>query len=125
MSRGLGSYAGSKRAIEIMADTLRLEVAPFGVGVLCVVTGAVQTNGQTYFTNYSVPENSLYKPIEATIVKRAQGHDGLPRMETIQYANAVVDEIVKRNSGKFWFGEQAESTKAGTTGPIASSTMVS
>lgn len=50
--------------MEIIAETLRLELQPFGVGVLCVVTGAVQTNGQTYFEDWKLPEDSLYRPIE-------------------------------------------------------------
>lgn len=83
--------------------------------MLEIVTGAVKTNGQTYFGSFKLPEQSLYKPIEDTIAGRAQGKDQLPRMDTVQYASAVADEITKRTTGRFWYGNNAESTKMGTT----------
>jgi hypothetical protein len=42
-------------SLEIVAETLRLELGPFGVGVLEVVTGGVKTNGQTYFGDFKFP----------------------------------------------------------------------
>ncbi|KAF2108438.1 hypothetical protein BDV96DRAFT_616274 [Lophiotrema nucula] len=104
----MGPYSASKRGLELVADALRLELAPFDVGVLSVVTGAVQSNGQTYFDDLRLPEGSLYKPIEETIRKRAQGSDGVERMPTTDYAGPVVDEIVKRTTGSFWYGGSAD-----------------
>ncbi|KAJ2985552.1 hypothetical protein NUW58_g5465 [Xylaria curta] len=108
----MGTYAASKRSIEIVADTLRLELAPFGVGVLEVVTGAVQSKGQTYFGDFELPEKSS---IESTIASRAQGQDGLPRMDAMEYAKAVVDSIVQRTVGRVWYGGFAEQVRMGTT----------
>jgi NAD(P)-dependent dehydrogenase (short-subunit alcohol dehydrogenase family) len=110
-----GTYGASKRSIEIVADTLRLELQPFGVDVLCVVTGAVKSLGQTYMDDLKLPEASLYKSIEKTVVSRAQGQDGLPRMDTLEYANATVDQIVARASGKFWYGQNADLVRNATT----------
>lgn len=110
-----GLYASSKRAIEVVADTLRVELAPLGVTVLTVVTGGVQSAGQTYFDDLKLPENSRYKSVEDTIVSRAKGGDGMPRMDTVEYAKAVVDEIEKGKSGKFWYGEFAEMVRQSTT----------
>ncbi|KAK7752877.1 hypothetical protein SLS62_005219 [Diatrype stigma] len=111
----MGTYSASKRSIEIVAETLRLELAPFGVGVLEVVTGGVKTKGQTYFGDFQLPEQSLYKSIESTIAGRAQGNDGMPRMDTMEYATAVVDEITKRTTGRFWCGNNADGVKMSTT----------
>ncbi|KAK6066171.1 short chain dehydrogenase [Seiridium cupressi] len=108
-------YMASKKSTEIVADTLRLELAPFGVDVLEVVTGAVGTNGQTYFGDFELPSKSLYKSIEHTIARRAQGNDGLPRMDVSEYASVVVDEITKRTTGRFWYGNNAEAVKMSTT----------
>ncbi|KAI0853765.1 hypothetical protein F5Y00DRAFT_257066 [Daldinia vernicosa] len=80
---------------EIVAETLRLELAPFGVDILEIVTGAVKALGQMYFDDFQLPANSLYKSIEDTIANIAQGNDEIPRMETRKYATAVVDEIKK------------------------------
>ncbi|RYO92032.1 hypothetical protein DL766_003678 [Monosporascus sp. MC13-8B] len=111
----MGTYTASKKSIEIVAETLRLELAPFGVGVLEIVTGAVKTMGQTYFGNFQLPAQSLYKSIESTIASRAQGNDGLPRMDLMEYAAVVVDEITKRTTGRFWYGTNADRVKMGTT----------
>ncbi|MFC6939036.1 SDR family oxidoreductase [Salinirubellus sp. GCM10025818] len=41
---GMGAYAGSKHAVEGMSDTLRTEVEPFGVDVVVVQPGPVETS---------------------------------------------------------------------------------
>ena len=109
-----GLYASSKRAIEVVADTLRVELAPLGVTVLTVVTGGVRSAGQTYFDDLGLPGNSLYKSVEDTIVCRAKGGDGMPRMDTAEYAKAVVDEIEKGEPGKVWYGQFAEMVRQST-----------
>ncbi|KAK2615928.1 hypothetical protein N8I77_002649 [Diaporthe amygdali] len=111
----MGTYAASKRSLELAAETLRLELAPFGVDVLEVVTGAVKTKGQTYFGDFKLPDQSLYKGIEDVIASRAQGRDQLPRMETAEYAAVVADKILDRTTGRFWYGTNAESTRISTT----------
>lgn len=99
-----GKYAASKRSLELAAETLRLELAPFGVGVLEVVTRAVKTRGQAYFGGFKLPEQSLYERVEDVIAGRAQGKDGVPRMETAEYAAAVADKIMTRTTGRFSAG---------------------
>lgn len=101
--------------MELVAETLRLELAPFGVGVLEIVTGAVKSQGQTYFGDFKLPAQSLYRVIEDTIAARAQGNDGMARMDTKEYASTVVDEIIKRSTGRFWYGNNADAVKMGTT----------
>jgi len=98
-----------------VADTLRLELAPLGVTVMSIVTGGVKSQGQTYFNDLALPSDSRYKEFEATIVSRAQGNDGMPRMEAALYAEAVVNEMEKGVSGKFWYGEFAEMVKGAMT----------
>lgn len=71
--------------------------------------------GQTYFDDLKLPEQSLYKGVEDIIIARAKGGDGMPRMDTIVYANAVVDEMEKGKSGQFWYGEFAEMVRQSRT----------
>lgn len=124
--RAKGTYAASKRSLELAAETLRLELAPFGVEVLEIVTGGVKTRGQTYFGDFKLPDQSLYKNIEDVIASRAQGKDGLPRMEAAEYAAAVADQMTSRTTGRFWYGNNAESTKMSTTATaVLQSAMVS
>ncbi|KAL4979524.1 hypothetical protein BDW66DRAFT_157347 [Aspergillus desertorum] len=104
----LGVYAASKRSLEILAETLRLELQPFGVRVLSIVTGAVQSMGQAgRFDDYELPEDSLYKPIEGLIKDRAQGNDGIKREELMTYCGKVVSEITDGKASKFWCGGSA------------------
>ncbi|KAI1657941.1 NAD(P)-binding protein [Daldinia decipiens] len=110
-----GTFAASKRSEEIMAETLRLELAPFHVKVLSVVTGALKTMGQTHFDDWKLPDKSLYAPIESTICDRARGQEGAPRMDAMDYAKRVVSEIIKGRTGKFWYGASAGAVKFGTS----------
>ncbi|ORY16115.1 1-acyl dihydroxyacetone phosphate reductase [Clohesyomyces aquaticus] len=109
----MGSYSASKRALEIIAEHLRVELEPFGVSVLSVVTRAVKSMGQTYFEDFTLPENSLYKLIE------------VERMGLMEYAAQVVHEITKGTTGKFWCGAHAEMVKMATQGPVPQKDMVS
>ncbi|EMR72922.1 putative nadph-dependent 1-acyldihydroxyacetone phosphate reductase protein [Eutypa lata UCREL1] len=110
-----GTFAASKKSEEIMAETLRLELSPFHVKVLSVVTGALKTMGQTHFDDWKLPENSLYSPVESTIRDRARGQEGAPRMEADDYAKRVVSEIISGRTGKFWYGASASAVKFGTS----------
>ncbi|MCX2818455.1 SDR family oxidoreductase [Haladaptatus sp. F3-133] len=42
-SSGMGTYAASKHALEALSDALRVEVAPFGVDVVLIEPGPVDT----------------------------------------------------------------------------------
>ncbi|THV52112.1 hypothetical protein BGAL_0089g00220 [Botrytis galanthina] len=79
----MGLYMASKRSLETLSETLRLELQPFGVHVSSIVTGAVQANEQTYFEDWKLPHDSLYEPIENNIHNRARGGDGVLRMNTV------------------------------------------
>lgn len=111
----LGTYSATKRSLEIMAETLRLEVQPFGVNVIEFVSGAVESQGLTKSGDWALPADSLYKPIEGTIKSRAQGNDGMPRMPLKDYAVAVTDAMIERAPGKFWYGQNADMVKMSTT----------
>lgn len=98
-----------------MAETLRLELAPFGVKVLSIVSGALRTMGQTHFDEWKLPAESLYAPLEETIRTRARGQEGAPRMEPDVYAKRVVSEITAGRAGKFWYGASAGIVKFAVT----------
>lgn len=50
---------------------MRHEMAPFSVDVLEVLTGAVEPNGQTYFGDFKLPDQSLFKGVEDVIASGA------------------------------------------------------
>jgi 1-acylglycerone phosphate reductase len=87
-----------------MFDALRLELRPFGVSVVSVVTGPVSSQVHTHTDMWKLPENSLYADAEEAITKRASGDDGAPRMDTMQYASGVVNKLLNGGNPKFWAG---------------------
>jgi 1-acylglycerone phosphate reductase len=107
----IGIYGGSKAALEIIADTLRLELKPFGVGVLNIVTGAVESNGYTHAGHLELPKDSLYKSIENEIRAASKWEDGVKRMKLEKYAESVVDKICHDSTGKLWKGSMASTLK--------------
>ena len=102
-----GVSAGSKAAITAITEALRLELAPFGITVVTVNTGAVRTNGLANGANFKLPPTSLYKGIEKQIAARARGDDGMPRTEPSVYAERVVGDILAGASGQIWRGGYA------------------
>jgi len=93
---------------------LRLELAPFGVTVVTVLNGGVQSNGQAHFGGWKLPEGSVYKPIEAEIAQRARGEDGATRSDTTAHAKELVGKITGRNKGRVWAGSGAGGVRFAT-----------
>lgn len=79
----------------MITETLRQELAPFGVKVVTVVTGGVKTNNLANGANFKLPPTSPYLSIEKEIAARARGEDGIPRMEASVYADKVVGDLLK------------------------------
>ena len=125
----LGSYSATKRSLEIIAETLRLEIAPFNVSVLSIVTGAVLTQGQSYFEEFALPANSRYKVVEDKVRARAQGTEfgkaGLHKMSLEEYSSQAVKAILGRECGKVWLGAHAEDVRMATAPAVGQDVLVS
>ncbi|KAI4175899.1 MAG: hypothetical protein LQ346_007998, partial [Caloplaca aetnensis] len=103
----MGIYTGSKAAMTAISDTLRLELAPFGVNVVTVNTGAVSTNTLSTGLDFELPPSSRYKSIEKEIAGRAVGKDGTPRQEPSIYAEKVVEDVLRGANWQIWRGGYA------------------
>ena len=98
-------YNASKAALHAYSDTLRVELAPFDVKVMVVVTGGVQSNIAR--THRELPEGSLYRPLE-TEYRRRQVHSQEAAMETTVYAEGVVKAALKAKPARtLWRGHHA------------------
>lgn len=63
-----GGYNASKAAMRALSETLRVELMPFDVKVITVITGIVRTRlFQNLVAKSSLPNNSLYMPIKDTV----------------------------------------------------------
>ncbi|KAK9234250.1 hypothetical protein V1525DRAFT_350564 [Lipomyces kononenkoae] len=103
----LGIYTASKSALTTMTETLRLEMAPFGVNVLTVMSGTVDSN---FFRNspaHRLPSTSRYVSAEKSIAARARGEDIQDGMTGQKYAERVVNDILQGVYGKVWRGKLA------------------
>ncbi|KAK4222720.1 short chain dehydrogenase [Podospora fimiseda] len=99
------SYNASKAALHHWGDTLRVEMKPFGVSVVNIISGEVSTNilKRDQASGRKLPEGSVYMPL----AKEFEGHVGrVPNTTPPEvYARSVVAEIMKKNpSAWFWTG---------------------
>lgn len=94
-----------------MSETLRLELAPLGVRVVAVVTGAVESNIMSCGNDFSLPDNSSYRPLSRAIEAAAQGNSIKSWMATETYAERVVCDVVDGANGKIWRGSMASAVR--------------
>ncbi|KAM3512742.1 hypothetical protein MY11210_003616 [Beauveria gryllotalpidicola] len=100
------SYNATKAALHAYGDALSMEMKPFGVDVVTVVTGGVKSN--IVRENPSLPSDSLYMPIESFWRHRTQMSNGDESMAADVYARSVVRMIEsKKRPLRFWAGAKS------------------
>uniref|UniRef100_A0A060T2N1 ARAD1C26686p n=1 Tax=Blastobotrys adeninivorans TaxID=409370 RepID=A0A060T2N1_BLAAD len=92
-------YASSKAALHSYADTLRLELAPFGVKVITTKTATVRT-GIT--DNRGIKDDSMYKIVEDGLQSLKENTENSNPQDPDEYAKDVVN-IVTRNPKPFFY----------------------
>ncbi|KAF4852737.1 Short-chain dehydrogenase cctT [Colletotrichum siamense] len=108
-----GIYNSSKAAFASLSDTMRLELAPFGIHVVELKTAGVKTNlisnNKFNTTGERLPEGSIYEPAR-DIVERAMSQDEL-RVRGIspgQWASEVSSALLAKDPPRvIWRGESA------------------
>lgn len=85
-------YNASKAALHAYANTLRVELAPFNVKVINIVTGGVKSRLPYHVERY-LPTTSVYAPLEKNYMRR-QTHSQEGAMPHEKYAESVVAQIV-------------------------------
>ncbi|KZV97841.1 NAD(P)-binding protein [Exidia glandulosa HHB12029] len=106
------SYNAAKAALHQYGDTLRVEMAPFGVDVVTVVTGGVTSNiaVNNVSRGRELPEGSLYAPIADVVAKKRSGRSQHNAMPTSVYARKVVSTVLRRSPTWYWLGNFAWTT---------------
>ncbi|BCR87064.1 uncharacterized protein ACHE_31051S [Aspergillus chevalieri] len=102
-------YNASKAALHSWSDSLRVELAPFGVNVTTVVTGGVQS--RIARTDRALLPNSLYAPIEDQYLRRVK-HSQDGAMPHDAYARSVVAQVLYGSAPWRWLWPWAQGRKS-------------
>nr|POE86937.1 nadph-dependent 1-acyldihydroxyacetone phosphate reductase [Quercus suber] len=95
------AYNASKAALHAYSNTLRVELAPFDVRVVTVVTGGVTSNIAR--TKRALREDSVYLPVETEYERRLthSQSEGVPNED---YARRVVSQVLGSRKVELWEG---------------------
>jgi 1-acylglycerone phosphate reductase len=98
-----GAYAASKAALANYTDTLRIELKPFGVRVMELVTGGAMSNITADMKPPFVPDGSLYTPIKAEMVE-ATNPETVRKMvmDGDKFAKKVVGDVLSSWGPPVW-----------------------
>jgi NAD(P)-dependent dehydrogenase (short-subunit alcohol dehydrogenase family) len=90
-----GAYSSSKAAVHSLSDGLRMELAPFGIRVVTIQPGGVRSAfGDHAEEAIRLPEDSVYRPVEAGIKARAQaGQQGATPVQ--EFIQPVVNALLR------------------------------
>lgn len=98
-----GAYCASKAALNSLTDALRLELAPFGIRVVCVQPGGVKSafgdNATSQVMRLMTGRRSAYEPIRDAIENRAR-YSQKSAMDTGLFATRLCDAILKPTPGR-------------------------
>ncbi len=92
-----GAYGASKAALHAISDALRMELAPFGIRVITVQPGGVQSQfgrkaGE--LVKRVIKEDSWYRPIRSFIEQRASASQE-KAMPAEVFARKLLDKILR------------------------------
>ena len=93
-----GAYCSAKAAVTAFSDTLRIELAPFGIQVITIQPGGIKSNlSDNADKNLDRFKKTPYGPIQSFIVARANAsqENAIP-VET--FAKKLVDKLEKKKT---------------------------
>ncbi|KAK5246487.1 NADPH-dependent 1-acyl dihydroxyacetone phosphate reductase [Exophiala xenobiotica] len=104
-------YNASKAAIDMLDETLRIELAPLNVKVLTVVTGSIKTNIQQNSPKPQLPPTSRYRAAEKYLEKSRNDEIDHGACTPESFAQKVVGDVLGGATGKIWRGTHASTTR--------------
>ncbi|KAF7863845.1 hypothetical protein EAF04_006810 [Stromatinia cepivora] len=97
------SYNASKAALQHWTNTLRLEMAPFNVKVLMIISGEIGTNILKSDQNRELPADSYFSPL-ASEFKRHVQRTPKTTNRFIYAGNVVTQSLKSSPPAWFWTG---------------------
>lgn len=99
-----GIYASSKAALNVLSETMRVELQPFGVRVLTLMLGGCATNAHAGMPDLVLPPGSRYRPAWETIDRQKKGLVYKNKQDPAVAARNIVSDIVAGRSSYVWRG---------------------
>lgn len=91
-----GAYAASKAAAAGLTEILRLELAPFNIKVINLMTGAIRSNFFDNTPDATLPPTSIYNFAKDTVEKAMSGEDTKAEAsDPEKWAESVVQGLSK------------------------------
>lgn len=109
-----GAYTASKAAVAALSDTMRIELAPFGVHVVHLITGLCKSNMFNPDGDPKLPPTSLYLPVkeEMEAVMRIPEDLRARATDPHVFAKRLVSDLVDVKNPPKWLYEGAMSLVA-------------
>jgi len=96
-----GAYCSTKAAVTAYSYSLRMELAPFGIQVIMVQPGGIQSSlSDNADKNLERFKNTPYGPIQDAIVERAHASQ-INATPAEVFANKLVDKLAREKSPNF------------------------
>lgn len=95
-----GAYCGTKAAVNLLSDALRMELAPFGINVITVQPGRIQSGfGDAAAKKMGRQDRSFYAPVAEDISARAaiSQQDAMP---ADVFSKKLVDRLLQEKIPK-------------------------
>ncbi|KAI1308109.1 dehydrogenase with different specificitie [Xylaria venustula] len=92
----ISTYASSKAALTNYSETMRLELAPFGVTVVTIMAGSIYSHfhDNDGDGDFALPPTSRYVPIEEIIAGWADGSSKPKGCTAMQFAESLIDDVL-------------------------------
>ncbi|KAF4493223.1 estradiol 17 beta-dehydrogenase [Fusarium agapanthi] len=115
-----GGYSASKAAVASLTESLRMELAPFGVQVVNIVTGRVKSAFFQNSNNAVLPENSIDALAREAIEGPRNGRTSIiDRENAEEWAKRVVQDLTSVNPPHLIYrGGQAGTGKLASIFPL-------
>ncbi|KAF4458309.1 general amidase, partial [Fusarium albosuccineum] len=115
-----GAYAASKAAATSLTESLRIELAPFGIRTINLVTGGVQSTFHANSPDAKLPADSIYNIAKEAIEEPMSGKEvGINKPHATTWANQVAKDLSQRKPPYMIFrGAKAGTARLATLLPI-------
>ncbi len=101
-----GAYCATKAALHALSDAQRMELKPFGVDVIIVQPGAIESKfGDNSLANVlqRITDKSLYAPLKDAIKARATASQDDPTPAS-EFAKTLVDQLLNKPNSTIRIG---------------------